>query len=95
MRRVRLAGVAATLALSVRDVASGRARDVLVRGSPDQTIAELSIRLAQFLGLNARDSLGQPRAYELHVERTGEHLRPTATLARADLLEGDTILLRS
>jgi hypothetical protein len=60
---------------------------VLVQGSPDQTMAELSTRLAEFLGLEAR-------VYALHVERTGEHLRPTATLARADLLEGDTLVLR-
>jgi hypothetical protein len=79
----------ATIAFSVRDVASGRVRDVLVRGNPDQTIAELTTRLAQFLGLDSR------HAYSLHVERTGEHLRPTATLARADLLEGDTLLLQS
>ena len=79
--------MAATMALSVRDVDSGRVRDVLVQGSPDQTMAELSTRLAEFLGL-------EPRVYSLHVERTGEHLRPTATLARADLLEGDTLILR-
>ena len=80
--------MAATIALSVRDVSSGRVRDVLVQGSPDQTMAELSTRLAEFLGLDAREG-----AYALRVERTGEHLRPTATLARADLLEGDTLLL--
>jgi hypothetical protein len=86
--------MAATIALSVRDMGSGRVRDVLVRGSPDQTMAELTTRLAEFLGLEARDALGKPRGYALHVERTGEYLRPTATLARADLLEGDTLLLR-
>jgi hypothetical protein len=78
--------MAAGIGLSVRDLATGRVRDVLVRGSPDQTIAELSIRLAEFLGLESS-------VHDLHVERTGEHLRPTATLARADLLEGDTLLL--
>jgi hypothetical protein len=84
---------AAGLLLTVREPASGRQRDVLVRGSSGRTLGELSERLAAYLRLPARDAAGQPLVYGLRVERTGEQLRPNTTLARADVLDGDVLTL--
>jgi hypothetical protein len=77
------------LALSVAD--SAGVDDVLVRGNAEQTVGELARRLAGYLGRPAADAAGQPVAYGLRVERTGEQLRPDAPLSSVDLLEGDLV----
>jgi hypothetical protein len=78
-----------SLVLTVSGPGSSAAHDVLIRGTADQTVAELSHRLALYLGLPSSDSV----RYGLRVERTGEHLRPDAGLSSVDLLEGDLVQL--
>jgi hypothetical protein len=81
-----------TLALTVADSASPP-DDVLIRGNAEQTVAELALRLAGYLGRPAVDAAGQQLAYGLRVERTGEQLRPDAALSTVDLLEGDVVTI--
>jgi hypothetical protein len=78
-----------TLALTVAD--GSAVVDVLVRGNAEQTVGELARRLAAYLGLAMNDPSGNPLAYGLRVERTGEQLRPEAPLTSVDLLEGDLV----
>lgn len=80
-----------TLALTVLD--GDVPEDVLIRGNAEQTIGELARRLAVYLGRVSADAAGQQVPYGLRVERTGEQLRPDATLSSVDLLEGDTVSL--
>ena len=76
-----------TLVLTVRDPTSGRAHDIVARGSADQSVADLAGRLAIYLGR------GNNEVYSLRVERTGEQLRPEAPLTGVDLLDGDVATL--
>ena len=66
--------------------AGGPRRDVVARASGTQTVHELILRLAQYLGLATTPAT-------LFVRRTGERLDPTTPLAEADLLEGDVVVL--
>ena len=81
------------LALTVQDTSATEPHDVLIRGNADQTVGELARRLAAYLGRPTADAAGQPAAYGLRVERTGEQLRPDASLTSVDLLEGDLVTL--
>lgn len=74
-----------TLVLTVRDPTSGRAHDIVARGSADQSVADLAARVAAYLGHTG--------VYSLRVERTGEQLRPEAPLTSVDLLDGDVTTL--
>ena len=82
-----------TLALTVREPTGDGAEDVIVRGTADQSIAELARRLAAYLGHPSHDAAGRPLSYGLRVERTGEQLRPEAAIGAVDLLEGDIATL--
>ncbi|MBV9547087.1 MAG: hypothetical protein JOY61_22185 [Chloroflexi bacterium] len=75
------------LALTVRERAGDVGEDVLVRGTADQTVAELARQLAEYLGSPVNVEYG------LRVERTGEQLRPAAAIGAVDLLEGDFVTL--
>jgi hypothetical protein len=73
---------------------SGQRRDLVMRASGSQTVADLAAHLAQYLGLPpAAPSDGSAGAYALHVRRTGACLDPSTRLAEADLLEGDILRL--
>ena len=75
---------------------SGRRRDLVMRASGSQTVADLAAHLAQYLGLPpAAPSDGSAGAYALRVRRTGACLDPSTPLAEADLLEGDILRLAS
>jgi hypothetical protein len=82
-----------TLALTVLDRAGGEPRDVLVRGTAEQTVGELAQYLAVYLDRPAVDDAGRPLAMSLRVERTTEYLRPEAPLQAVDLLDGDIVML--
>lgn len=82
-----------TLGLSVREAARDVCEDVLVRGTAEQTVGELALRLAGYLGHPSHDAAGQLLAYGLRVERTGEQLRPDSSIGAVDLLEGDSVIL--
>ena len=82
-----------TLAVTVNDPSTQTADDVLVRGTADQPVSELALRLATFRGHPSLDAMGQPLRYGLRVERTGEQLRPEAAIGSVDLLDGDTLTL--
>lgn len=78
-----------TFSLVLTVVAPGGtvAHDVLVRGTADQTVGELALRLGQYVGV------ADAERYGIRVERTGEYLRPEAPLSGVDLLEGDFVTL--